>query len=834
MSPLARAACFAIFAWSALVGCNSGDQGPPPVSDAGPPDLQVSGAIVDFGPVDCGGAAPQDKVITLTNDGGGSVSWTAQLQSQTFSITGATSGAFNAGDTATITVHTAGVPAQANAGDTYTATLIVTGAGRAYQIPVTMTAQGATLTLMPSTADFGEIPIGTQAPDIALTVKNVGNKDATVGFGTPSATDFAIAWTGSPVGVDVKPGATVAGAVARFKPSSLMPQNTTSPITVNGAVCGQSVAGVPMKGTGTGGVVAVSPGTLDFGLVDCGGRADFQFVGITNTGNAPFTWMASLGNMANPAYDFQPKSGMTLPGSTSLVFVVPRSIPKTSLVTANLYGDTLTITTNAPNDTPHSVKLLETAQGAILAFTSSQAAFGTQNLFVSYPAQQVSLVNSGNSAATVTLTTTQSAYQVTPSTPTPVMGGSTIPVGVAFDPTTFGPQPDTVSISTNDVLCAPLPTVALTGTGKLVATQVVMGGGRGDASACALLPAGHVACWGHNQYGELGQGYSSGITQQTPIVVPGFSGATALAGDGDYNCAIASGGSLWCWGRNDKGQLGLGSTAQALSPTQVPSLSNVTAVAANHRQTCAIMGSNVYCWGTGHRGQLGDGNPYDRTTRSTVPVKVAVVTGATSIAVGGSGACALAPAGTYCWGDNGKGQLGNGTTGGGTSTPALVASLSTNVAWLTAGGNGGRSSINCAALNGHTVDCWGDGSHGKIGNGTAVTTRYGEPTPTAVSNITTAVAVAAGRSHVCALTQAGTVTCWGQGNNGQLGDGLGKDSAVPVIAQGVSTATQIAAGGLDTCALLSSGAVQCWGDGSQGQLGNPQATGTTPTTVSGF
>ena len=289
------------------------------------------------------------------------------------------------------------------------------------------------------------MPINNQAPDLPVTIKNTGNKDVSVSFKQPTLTDFALNWTGSPEAVTVAAGATIPGVVARFRPSKLTLQSTTAPFTVKGESCGSSATSVAMTGKGTGGVVGISPGQLDFGKVNCGGKAGFQVFTILNSGNSPFDWTAAFGLGAASSFDVSPVSGTVLAGSQASVFVTPKDIPATSAVTNNLYGDTLTVTTTAASDTPHPVTLLMTAKGAILAFTAKPADYGTRGLFSAPQNQTATLSNTGNAPANVTLSVGSPSFTTAPAGGT-VAAGASLDTTVAFAPALFGDVNDQLDV----------------------------------------------------------------------------------------------------------------------------------------------------------------------------------------------------------------------------------------------------------------------------------------------------------------------------------------------------------------------------------------------------
>ncbi len=152
-------------------------------------------------------------------------------------------------------------------------------------------------------------------------------------------------------------------------------------------------------------------------------------------------------------------------------------------------------------------------------------------------------------------------------------------------------------------------------SGLTSATAIALGSG----FSCALTSGGGVQCWGDNQYGELGNN-AAGTNSSVPVAVSGLTGVTALGGGDEHACAVASGGSLQCWGSNQYGQLGTGSTTQSNVPGAVSGLSSgVASVAGGQYHTCALTSAGaVQCWGWNMYGQLGNNS----TSQSDVPVGV--------------------------------------------------------------------------------------------------------------------------------------------------------------------------------------------------------------------
>ena len=308
--------------------------------------------------------------------------------------------------------------------------------------------------------------------------------------------------------------------------------------------------------------------------------------------------------------------------------------------------------------------------------------------------------------------------------------------------------------------------------------------------------------------------------------------ATQIATGQSHVCALTPGGGVVCWGLNSSGQLGSGTTTFAgtqarVTPTPVTSLdSGVTAVAAGSGQTCALTDTeSVLCWGYNGYGQLGDGTT---TSRSTPTPVTGLSSGVAAIAVGGSHICALTTTGgVVCWGSNSYGQLGDGTTTN-RLTPTPVTGLSSGVAAITAGAD-----HTCAVTTGGGVSCWGYNYYGRLGDGTTTN----RSTPTEATGLSSGVsAVVAGGSHTCALTAGGGALCWGYNNSGRLGDGTTTNRSTPTAVSGLSSGVLTLAGGSShTCARTSGGNVSCWGLNTSGQLGDGTTTARwTPAAVSGL
>ncbi|HEX2658415.1 MAG TPA: hypothetical protein VHU40_09090, partial [Polyangia bacterium] len=277
-----------------------------------------------------------------------------------------------------------------------------------------------------------------------------------------------------------------------------------------------------------------------------------------------------------------------------------------------------------------------------------------------------------------------------------------------------------------------------------------------------------------------------------------------LATGGHHSCVVVAGG-VRCWGANQAGQLGDGTTMPASRAPVVPALAGVSGLAAGARHTCALVGSGVRCWGANQAGQLGDGTTTDRATPPTTDA----LAGAQAIVAGANHTCALTAAGgVRCWGANQAGQLGDGTT-----MPASRAPVAAAIAGVSGLAAGARHTC---ALVGSGVRCWGANQAGQLGDGTT-TDRATPPTTDALAG---AQAIVAGANHTCVLTAAGGVRCWGANAFGQLGDGTTNDRATPPTTDVLSDVASLAAGNAHTCAVTSAGGLRCWGHNGGGELGN--------------
>jgi len=326
---------------------------------------------------------------------------------------------------------------------------------------------------------------------------------------------------------------------------------------------------------------------------------------------------------------------------------------------------------------------------------------------------------------------------------------------------------------------------------------------------CAVRRSGNVQCWGWEQEGELGYGgVRSGST--TPVSVEGIATATDVATGRRHTCSVLKSGETFCWGSGDDGRLGPDRETSA-TPVEVREVpGSAVEVVAGRFHSCALLeDGRVLCWGGfgAHLGKIPEGT-------DAAPIEVAELAAPSALAAGDFHNCAVVRGGEVeCWGDNRWNQLGNADEDSSSSPVPVEVEGITSATEVAAG-----RTFSCALLERGNVQCWGGGEFGELGHGSTT----GSATPVEVQGVRSAAEVSGGRYHVCAVLESGAIRCWGRGHRGQLGNGktggseTGKReddyrSATPVEVEDVSSAVDVAAGGRHTCALLESGEARCWG-----------------------
>jgi alpha-tubulin suppressor-like RCC1 family protein len=333
-------------------------------------------------------------------------------------------------------------------------------------------------------------------------------------------------------------------------------------------------------------------------------------------------------------------------------------------------------------------------------------------------------------------------------------------------------------------------------------------GATGWRHSCGLDPRGLAWCWGGNQWGQLGDGTRTATTASRPV--SGRIQFAALYPGMLHTCGLTAAGAAWCWGDNGAGQLGDGTTRPSTVPMPVLGGQRFRSLTLGYIHTCGLtMERELYCWGSNQFGQLGsvvdEECPATGTTCRRLPAIVQLPGVVQSAAAGQDHSCAVT--GTervWCWGDNAWGQLGTGTFGGASSTPAQVASAE-RFQIIAA-----NSHATCALDASGRAFCWGQNAAGRLGTNSPLNAA----SPSQVFGGDSFVEIGMSAQHTCARTPAGAVYCWGA----VRGDGEAGSSFRPVPVTG-GPYTSVSVGGTHACAYRDG--IWCWGDNSYGQFGVP-------------
>ena len=326
----------------------------------------------------------------------------------------------------------------------------------------------------------------------------------------------------------------------------------------------------------------------------------------------------------------------------------------------------------------------------------------------------------------------------------------------------------------------------------------------GGRHSCVLFVS-RVFCWGANDRGQLGDGELE--ARDTPNAIVGDLEFAQVSAGRAHSCGVTRGGDAYCWGSDERGQLGDATTTSRSAPVRVAGNLSFQYVRAGVDHTCGLtIGGEVACWGLNANGQLGDGSTANHSAPVTIKTSIRFI----SLSVGWTHTCAISSEGVaFCWGDNSSGQLGDDSRKEHHAPEPVAGALHfTSVA--------AGSGHTCAVSDAGDTYCWGKNSYGQLGNGNT----SDQNAPAKVETPVRFASVALGSVHSCGRTRSGQAWCWGRNIYGQLGDASTTSRDAPVRVVGAANYASISATGAHTCGSTAEGETLCWGYNTDGQLGD--------------
>ena len=373
--------------------------------------------------------------------------------------------------------------------------------------------------------------------------------------------------------------------------------------------------------------------------------------------------------------------------------------------------------------------------------------------------------------------------------------------------------------------------------------SVMVSGGEGFSVALKL--DGTVWTWGWNFNGKLG--VNDVVNRSTPVQVWGsaqgiISGFSDISSGYAHNLGLKSDGTVWAWGSNGFGQLGDGTNINRLTPIEVVGLTDVIAIAAGYNHSLALKSDGtVWSWGWNSYGQLGDGTQ----TSQSLPVQVKAsstpgdyLQNISAISLGDTHSLALRSDGTvWAWGGNGKGQIGIGGIGFFQPYPQQVKDKTGGSFLTNVSSISGGGYYSLASLYDGTAWSWGSNDQGQLGDYSKIDKSLPvQVVDPSLAGITNVAKISAGYAHSFALLNDGSLLAWGWNDYGQLGTGNSNSAtiALPVTGAGASNVNMVKAGNNHSIILKNDGTVWTWGWNAYGQLGNGNTVDSiTPVQVGG-
>ncbi|MCG8528379.1 MAG: fibronectin type III domain-containing protein [Opitutales bacterium] len=338
----------------------------------------------------------------------------------------------------------------------------------------------------------------------------------------------------------------------------------------------------------------------------------------------------------------------------------------------------------------------------------------------------------------------------------------------------------------------------------------------GYSHTLILTDDGLLKSLGNNLYGELGDGTSQSV-RKTPVQIGEFTDVDALQSGDDHHSFILADGTLYLWGQNESGQLGLDTTTTEYSPNELTHIETFFKVSHGGQHTIALdSDGDLWAWGENSNGQLGDGS----NSNSSQPLAILSIDNLDSIVAGLTHSLALKSDGTvYSWGSNSNGELGQGDLVA-LNIPTQVSGLS-NVIEI-AGGDG----FSLALQSDGIVWAWGKNDEGQLGLGSVIS----NTSPVQVSSLSGITKIVAAQSSCYAIDSNGDVWAWGNNDHGMLGvDSSADYVSNPTQVSNVTNAIEVAAGSEHSLFLRDDGTIRGAGSNVHYQLGSlPESSYSTP------
>jgi len=308
---------------------------------------------------------------------------------------------------------------------------------------------------------------------------------------------------------------------------------------------------------------------------------------------------------------------------------------------------------------------------------------------------------------------------------------------------------------------------------------------------CGITTDGFVYCWGNDGNGRVGDGGTIGDDIVSPVAVDtsGISGAktfSAISTSHEHTCGITTDDVAYCWGHDGQGQVGDGGTdlfgiasPVAVDVSGIPGAKTFSKIDAGWDHTCGITTDGVaYCWGHDKQGRVGDGGQTGQDILSPVAVDTSGITGAKTfimISAAHEHTCAITTDEVaYCWGHDANGRVGDGGDMGSNIASPVKVDTSGITGAKTFSSIDTKRNHTCGITTDGVAYCWGHDANGRVGNGGDTGRNIASPVAvdtTTIPGDQTFSEIFAGREHTCGITTDRFAYCWGNDNQGRVGDG---------------------------------------------------------------